>query len=294
MWWWPVVLLLALLVPVSGWWVPSGPAGPVRPVTVSYSLGGVSVASSGVAWYAPDGRGSVSGVADGAGGLVSSGRYDPWGVPAGVVSAGFGWNTEEYFPGAGLQYLRDRWVEPSSGRFLSADRVRGDTAQPGSLNRYGYAWGDPVNRADPSGLWPGWVDKAKAAVSSAVSTVKTAVGTAVSAVKTAAVTAVKAVGSAAVDAVRWVGANVVQPVTKAISTAAGWVGQNVVQPAVAWVNQNVVAPAKAMVSNAAAKVVQAGQAVAGIMYAGLALSTGMEINNMVEGLTPAGWLAYHS
>lgn len=49
---------------------------------------------------------------------------------------------------AGLYYMRNRWYEPASGRFLSED-PKGIGASP---NLYLFAGDDPVNGADPSGL----------------------------------------------------------------------------------------------------------------------------------------------
>ncbi len=84
--------------------------------------------------------------------------YDPWGVPTQMVgvssSSVFGFNGEEYSPVTGLQYLRARWYEPTTGRFPSADALFGDVGQPKSLNRYSYAWDDALNLIDPSGYAP--------------------------------------------------------------------------------------------------------------------------------------------
>jgi len=47
-----------------------------------------------------------------------------------------------------LYYLRNRWYEPRTGRFLSEDPL-GISA---GINQYVYAGNDPVNASDPSGL----------------------------------------------------------------------------------------------------------------------------------------------
>jgi len=51
----------------------------------------------------------------------------------------------------GLVYLRARWYDPGTGRFLSSDPSNGRPRSPLSLNRYIYANADPLNRIDPSG-----------------------------------------------------------------------------------------------------------------------------------------------
>lgn len=53
-------------------------------------------------------------------------------------------------PGAGVElyYMRHRWYEPRTGRFLSEDPI----GLEGGINVFAYAAGDPVNGSDPSGL----------------------------------------------------------------------------------------------------------------------------------------------
>jgi RHS repeat-associated protein len=62
---------------------------------------------------------------------------------------------EQYDPDLGLYYLRARYYNPVTGRFLNVDPMAGD-----GQRRYEYAAANPVNRADPSGrfvlesYWP--------------------------------------------------------------------------------------------------------------------------------------------
>ncbi len=49
----------------------------------------------------------------------------------------------------GLHYNRFRYYDPALGRYLSRDPI----GVAGGLNCYLYAGNDPVNRADPTGLW---------------------------------------------------------------------------------------------------------------------------------------------
>lgn len=53
--------------------------------------------------------------------------------------------------GSGLQYMRNRYYDPSTGRFTQQDPI----GLAGGLNLYGFASGDPVNFSDPFGLCPG-------------------------------------------------------------------------------------------------------------------------------------------
>ena len=58
---------------------------------------------------------------------------------------------EQYDPDLSLYYLRARYYNPITGRFMSRDPENGMVKDPRTLHKYLYASGDPVNRADPSG-----------------------------------------------------------------------------------------------------------------------------------------------
>jgi RHS repeat-associated protein len=65
---------------------------------------------------------------------------------------------EEYDSDLGLYYLRARYYNPLTGRFMSRDpyepKFRGPDGKPidpKNLHKYLYAVGDPVNFRDPSG-----------------------------------------------------------------------------------------------------------------------------------------------
>ncbi len=53
-----------------------------------------------------------------------------------------------------LRYQRNRYYDPTSGRFTQQDPI----GLAGGLNLYGFGGGDPVNFSDPFGLCPEWVD----------------------------------------------------------------------------------------------------------------------------------------
>jgi RHS repeat-associated protein len=58
---------------------------------------------------------------------------------------------EQYDPDLGLYYLRARYYNPATGRFLSRDPEDGNITDPATLHKYLYANGDPVNMVDPRG-----------------------------------------------------------------------------------------------------------------------------------------------
>jgi RHS repeat-associated protein len=68
----------------------------------------------------------------------------------------------------GLTHLGARYYDPAIGRFLSVDPVI-DPADPQQLHACVYAHNNPINKADPYGLWPGWLDSAASTVASAAS-----------------------------------------------------------------------------------------------------------------------------
>jgi RHS repeat-associated protein len=66
----------------------------------------------------------------------------------------FGSLATEQTDASGFQYKRNRYYDPSSGRFTQEDPI----GLAGGLNVYGYGSGDPVNYSDPFGLCPQWLD----------------------------------------------------------------------------------------------------------------------------------------
>ncbi|MEW6737276.1 MAG: RHS repeat-associated core domain-containing protein, partial [Acidobacteriota bacterium] len=56
-----------------------------------------------------------------------------------------------YDPDLGLYYLRNRYYNPVTGRFMTQDSFEGFNTQPLSLHKYTYAHNDPVNKKDPTG-----------------------------------------------------------------------------------------------------------------------------------------------
>ena len=58
---------------------------------------------------------------------------------------------EQYDSDLDLYYLRARYYNPATGRFLSRDPLDGNAVDPQSLHKYLYAGGDPVNSIDPTG-----------------------------------------------------------------------------------------------------------------------------------------------
>jgi RHS repeat-associated protein len=81
-------------------------------------------------------------------------EYDAFGNllnKAGTTPNNYLYRGEQYDPDLGLYYLRARYYNPLTGRFMSRDPEDGKAEDPASLHKYLYAGGDPVNLADPTG-----------------------------------------------------------------------------------------------------------------------------------------------
>lgn len=58
---------------------------------------------------------------------------------------------EQFDSDLGLYYLRARYYNLLTGRFMSRDPENGKLTDPKSLHKYLYAAGDPINLSDPTG-----------------------------------------------------------------------------------------------------------------------------------------------
>jgi RHS repeat-associated protein len=58
---------------------------------------------------------------------------------------------EQYDSDLALYYLRARYYNAATGRFMSRDPEDGDQTIPATLHKYLYAGGDPINRVDRTG-----------------------------------------------------------------------------------------------------------------------------------------------
>ena len=81
------------------------------------------------------------------------GKYFPWGQERPSATQDGKEKFATYFRDSetGLDYANNRYHQPGMGRFMAPDRTNGSLRDPGSLNKYAYASGDPINGYDPSG-----------------------------------------------------------------------------------------------------------------------------------------------
>lgn len=75
--------------------------------------------------------------------------YDAYGKPNLTTGTPFRYTGRKYDAETGLYYYRARYYSPTLGRFLQTDPVGYDD----DLNLYTYVANDPLNGADPLGLY---------------------------------------------------------------------------------------------------------------------------------------------
>jgi RHS repeat-associated protein len=136
-------------------------------VTRSYVYGRrrISQTQSGVtSYYGYDGLGSVRTLTDASGTATDTYDYDAWGnifSSTGNTPNVYLYRGEQYDPDLGLYYLRARYYNSPTGRFLTRDpyascrcakcRCAGCGTYSTALQKYLYAAANPVNRIDPNG-----------------------------------------------------------------------------------------------------------------------------------------------
>ena len=106
-------------------------------------------------FYVYDGAGSVRQLTDINGTPTDEYEYDAYGnsfTKQGTTPNNYLYRGEQFDSDLGLYYLRARYYNPATGRFLSRDPQAGYPILPMSLQKYLYASANPVNRIDPRGL----------------------------------------------------------------------------------------------------------------------------------------------
>jgi RHS repeat-associated protein len=125
--------------------------------TYAYGLDLISQrdASSGIKnYYGYDGNGNTRFLTSTNGTITDTYTYDAFGdaiTNTGTTANFYRYSGEQYDPNLGFVYLRTRYLNPNSGRFLSRDSYAGNVFDPASLHKYTYAGNDPINHSDPSG-----------------------------------------------------------------------------------------------------------------------------------------------
>lgn len=104
--------------------------------------------------YLYDGHGSVRGLVDQNAKVTDTYNYDAFGNlidKTGTTVNNYLYCGEQFDSATGLYYLRARYMNPTTGTFISMDTYQGSIFEPATLHKYLYANANPVTYCDPSG-----------------------------------------------------------------------------------------------------------------------------------------------
>jgi RHS repeat-associated protein len=110
---------------------------------------------TGTRFYQHDGQSSTRQLTDTTGTVTDTYTFDAFGVllsSNGSTPNIYLYAGEQLDSNLGFYYLRARYYQQTTGRFVTADPFPGFLSDPGSLHRYLYAHANPVNNRDPSGM----------------------------------------------------------------------------------------------------------------------------------------------
>ncbi|MHB0960422.1 MAG: putative Ig domain-containing protein [Pirellulaceae bacterium] len=113
-------------------------------------------ADTGNSFYHVDGLGSTRALTNALGVVADRYIYDAFGRTIGQVGSTGNVHLfagEQRDVATGLDYLRARWMDTGSGKFVSRDRFHGLLRQPLTLHKYLYANASPPSVTDPTGYF---------------------------------------------------------------------------------------------------------------------------------------------
>lgn len=100
-------------------------------------------------WLFTDATGSVAASTDATATITGQQGYDAWGNVTGHTGTpvSLGWHSQYQDPETHYYYLWHRYYDPATAQLTTPDPLYALTG-----SRYGYAYNDPVNGSDPTGL----------------------------------------------------------------------------------------------------------------------------------------------
>ncbi len=105
-------------------------------------------------FYGYDGNGNTRYLTATNAAITDTYAYDAFGTvitSTGTTTNFYKYSGQQYDPNLGFYYLRARYMNPNSGRFMSRDLFPGSIFDPSSLHKYNYTPANPINYNDPRG-----------------------------------------------------------------------------------------------------------------------------------------------
>ena len=123
--------------------------------------------AGGTLYYVFNGHDDTRMLVDASGNVTDTYVFDAWGnilERTGDTENPFLYCGEQFDSFTGLYYLRARYMNPSTGTFISMDTYQGSVFDPETLHKYLYANANPVMFVDPSGHFAGTLADTSTAV----------------------------------------------------------------------------------------------------------------------------------
>jgi RHS repeat-associated protein len=126
---------------------------------IVYGLGPLYVVrgDASTVTFARDGSKNTRVEVSGSGAVTASFRYRAYGEIGqshGSANPSYLGLASQLRDSSNFYYMRSRWYDSATGRFLSHDSASGDSSEPASLNAYLYAAANPLAFIDPTGREP--------------------------------------------------------------------------------------------------------------------------------------------
>ncbi len=129
-------------------------SGTVTKTTVYYPLAGAMRINGTLYYMLKDHLGSASVLTDASGNVLGENRYYAFGETrwsTGTILTDKLFTGQRAMTDLGIYHYGARFYSPKLGRFLSADTIVPNPANPQDYNRYAYVRNNPVRYIDPSG-----------------------------------------------------------------------------------------------------------------------------------------------